>query len=82
MVTLEGTIQRYIGLSTDVKPIEFTPGHPLPAGSSFFETDTFRISRFDGSSWYQEKVQNIISGELLAEQKRTNELLELVLSKL
>ena len=57
-VRLEGPIRRYIGLSTDVKPIigiqsdgstiEVTD---LPAGSSFMEPDTGRIYRWDGATW-------------------------------
>lgn len=59
MFRLEGTIKRFIGLSTDKKP---RPGHvgedgialssgDVPAGSSFLETDTGRICRFDGLDW-------------------------------
>lgn len=61
-VRLEGTIRRYIGLSTDTKPFIGQPmtrddgtsftlaSQDLPAGSSFLETDTGRIYRFDGST--------------------------------
>jgi|CXWL01.1.fsa_nt_gi hypothetical protein len=58
MVQLEGSIRRYIGLSTDTKPERAdldSRGNPtgplLPPGSSFFESDTFRISRWDGLRW-------------------------------
>lgn len=57
-VKLEGSIRRYIGLSTDEKPSvgaqldgrTVTAGD-LPAGSSFLETDTGRIARWDGTTW-------------------------------
>ena len=56
-VRLEGSIKRYIGLSTDIKPgLGYqTNGSTvlaadLPAGSSFLETDTGRIYRWDGAS--------------------------------
>ena len=63
-VRLEGSTRRWIGLSSDEKPI---PGHStwdpkdnvattieatdVPPGSSFLETDTGRIQRWDGSAW-------------------------------
>lgn len=55
-VRLEGNIRRWIGLSTDTKPfvgeqadgLEVTAGD-LPPGSSFLETDTGRIYRYDGA---------------------------------
>lgn len=54
-VTLEGTIRRYIGLSSDRKPGtdpvpvggESTP----PMGSTFLESDTGVIYRYDNGSW-------------------------------
>ena len=63
-VLLEGTTRRWIGLSTDEKPrpgqTGFDPATgqsaPLtegdvPAGSSFLETDTGRIYRWNGEQW-------------------------------
>lgn len=57
-VKLESTIKRYIGLSTDTKPrvgVAFDGyvvlANDLPAGSSFLESDTGRIYRWDGSDW-------------------------------
>jgi len=57
-VKLEGTISRYIGLSTDDKPGKGKVGEGLEiieqeirAGSSFLETDTGRIWRYDGQDW-------------------------------
>ena len=49
-VKLEGAIRRYIGLSKDDKPADGL-GDPRPAGSTFLETDTRRIYRFNGSIW-------------------------------
>lgn len=62
-VRLEGTVRRYIGLSTDEKPV---PGVQIdgttiaetdfPAGSSFLESDTGSIYRWDadprGGHWW------------------------------
>lgn len=45
-VRLEGSIQRWLGLSTDAKPTG-----DVSAGSSFMETDTGRIYRYDGTAW-------------------------------
>ena len=45
-VRLEATIKRFIGLSTDQKPQD-----AIPAGSSFLESDTGIVHRFDGRSW-------------------------------
>lgn len=63
-ILLEGTTRRWIGLSTDIKPAPgqtgFDPGTGLsapiaesdvPAGSSFLETDTGRIYRWNGEQW-------------------------------
>ena len=51
-VKLEGSIQRYLGLSTDDKPVgDFANGEIIPAGSSFMETDTGRIYRYNGEGW-------------------------------
>ena len=54
-VRLEGTIRRYIGLASDLKPTPYgdmlPEGDTLPAGSSFLESDTGRIFRWDGAVW-------------------------------
>lgn len=49
-VKLEGTIRRYIGQSTDDKPMPDV-GENFAAGSSFMETDTGTIYRYDGAAW-------------------------------
>lgn len=58
-VRLEGSIKRWIGLSTDTKPEpgQFSPdgeeltSAELPAGSSFLESDTGLIYRWNGHDW-------------------------------
>lgn len=57
-VKLEGPIRRYLGTSADTKPtigaqadgLVITAAD-LPAGSSFLESDTGLIYRWDGSDW-------------------------------
>ena len=50
-VRLESAIKRYIGTSDDIKPRPESTGETLPAGSSFLESDTGRIWRWDGFDW-------------------------------
>ena len=51
-IRLEGSINRYLGLSTDAKPVgDFANGETIPVGSSFMETDTGKIYRWDGGAW-------------------------------
>lgn len=67
-VRLEGSIRRYIGLSTDRKPavgINYdgldsltVTDLDLPAGSSFLETDTGRIYRWSGTDWTHSEPAN------------------------
>ena len=62
-VRLEGTVKRFIGSSTDDKPTD-----EVPAGSSFLESNTGAIFRFDGRVWaaslqeheYREYFQAIV----------------------
>lgn len=99
-VRLEGSIKRFIGLSTDAKPRPFSGagdanrsplagdmeiGEPLPAGSSFLETDTGSIYRWDGvSAWTLAAAQvDETSGYLaaiLAELTMVREMLEAVVN--
>ncbi len=44
-VYLEGTLNRYLGLSTDTKPLS------PPVGSYFYETDTGFTYRHNGYAW-------------------------------
>ena len=76
---LEGSIHRYIGLSTDAKPVvgqtiegNDVTSQDIPAGSSFMETDTGRIFRYDGADWQvfiaedaQQQVLEMIYAELV-----------------
>ena len=48
-VRLEGSIQRWIGLSDDIKP-KLSDG-PIPLGSSYLESDTGLILRWTGEAW-------------------------------
>lgn len=57
----EGTIKRFIGTSLDTKP----PG--VPPGSSFMETDTRKIYRYDGNVWHH--------AETVDEQLQTQQLI-------
>ena len=57
-VKLEGSIQRWIGFSSDTKPglgvdsENVTTAHAdIPVGSSFLESDTGRIFRWTGTTW-------------------------------
>lgn len=75
-VKLESTVKRYIGLSTDAKPYP-SATDTIPAGSSFFETDTWKIARFDGADWRHESQESEIVDkldELLQELREIKEL--------
>ena len=48
-VRLEGSIQRWVGLSDDIKPT--AAERTIPAGSSFLESDTGLILRWTGEYW-------------------------------
>ena len=57
-VRLEGTIKRFIGASTDTKPVvgrlfdgSILADRDLPPGSSFLESDTGRVYRWNGFEW-------------------------------
>src|SRR3990167_4570310 len=79
-VRLEGSIHRYVGLSTDAKPRPFAggdansaplagdmgEGQTLPAGSSFLETDTGLIYRWDGVSEWTAVTPVDATGPMLA----------------
>lgn len=79
MVRLEGTIKRFIGQSTDLKPAT-TDEDKIPAGSSFLETDTGKIARFDGNVWQiaddGSEVRELLAA-LLTETQRIGQLLSL-----
>lgn len=83
-VRLESSIRRYVGLSTDPKPIGYSGivADPIPAGSSFLETDTGDIWRWNGTEWTAH--ESIEASEWLAaiygELRQLRELTELKLS--
>lgn len=89
MPVLEGTIKRYIGLSTETKPNPYDgsllDGETLPAGSTFLESDTFRIARWDGGSWsYERDDMAVVAmlGQIVDLLRATNEQLELIRDRL
>lgn len=55
-VKLEGTIKRFIGVTTDEKPTS-----EVPAGSSFLEADTGVVWRFDGRVWMAAQGAEVLS---------------------
>ena len=84
MAKLEGSIKRYIGLSTDTKPGS-AGEEVIEPGSSFFETDTWRIARFSGAAWQYEAPDTALVAridELVQAQRDTNEVLAAILEKL
>ena len=90
-VKLESTIKRWFGDSTDPKP---APGlvqangntigvADVPVGSAFFEEDTGRVYRWNGSSWTIPSVQDetlLVLEEILLEQRAIRSGIELALS--
>lgn len=70
-VRLESTIRRYVGLSTDRKPfvgVNLPDGAgvsatltalDLPPGSSFLETDTGAIWRWNGMTWMASPIDRV-----------------------
>lgn len=68
-VRLEGSIKRFVGLSSDAKPRPYrlggdmAEGELLPAGSVFYEEDTGKTARWDGSDWrYLPDLAEMMSG--------------------
>lgn len=85
-IKLEGTIKRYIGLSTDIKPQSGEPfaggavAETIPQGSSFLEADTGRIYRWLGTSWELNipiDDQLVVLQAVLRELGNINRLLQL-----
>ncbi len=77
-VKLESTTKRWLGESTDIKPGVVTT-EIIPPGSSFLETDTGRIYRWDGSQWtvhIPEDEQLAVLEMMLVELVRARVLLE------
>ena len=92
-VRLEGSIKRWIGLSNEDKPAPgqtgFDPAlntsapiaeNDVPAGSSFLETDTGHIYRWNGDQWARSPAEeNLlpIMEALLAEVRQLKEMASL-----
>lgn len=77
---LEGQLHRYIGLSTDEKP---TTSVAAPVGSTFFESDTGRMYRWNGSDWdFPKGVSQTDSllVELIFEVRAMRESIEVLVS--
>lgn len=86
MVRLEGSIRRWVGLSTDEKPyvglqidgVTITTATDIPPGSSFLESDTGRIYRWSGNEW--RLPQAATDDHLLVLQALLSEIRELRLA--
>jgi hypothetical protein len=84
------TIKRFIGKSNEPKPHDHVKGERIPDGSTFFEEDTGNMYSFAGGDWSLKEDSRLalrleiktLLGDLLAEQKITNEKLELVVDAL
>lgn len=86
---LEGSIQRWLGLSSDTKP--GTGSQPdgstialvdIPVGSSFLESDTGTIYRWTGTAWVapapDQRVIDLLS-RILEEAYRERRIQEIAL---
>ena len=84
-VKLEGTIKRFIGLSSDrkpgVDPVPVEGESAPPAGSTFFESDTGTIYRYDQGGWQIPESQvdqtNVLLGHIYTELQRIHVHLQL-----
>ena len=80
-VYLERSTPRYIGSSSDTKPVTLEGDKAMPPGSSFLENDTGKIFRWDGFSWkhYEAVDEHLQALQLiLIELTQLRELVELV----
>ena len=87
MVQLVGLIQKFVGKSTDVKPVKVLDGSTINLGSEFLETDTQQRFYFDGTAWNTGygPVPTLVDGrpaEIIDELRKHSEWLELIFSKL
>jgi hypothetical protein len=88
-VTMVATIKRFIGLSTDIKPIDDVLGDRVYEGSTFLESDTGNMYIYKGGDWLLKEEANIalrlevknLMSELLEETKKTNGHLEVLVDK-
>lgn len=84
-VQLVTNIKKWIGTSSDVKPIS-TASSLIPPGSTFLESDTGDMYRFDSSEWIRAELDKEASEEnrsllltaILLELQKLNERFELV----
>lgn len=67
-VRMVATVKRYIGLSTDIKPVDDTSGERVWDGSSFFEEDTAKFFLYDQAEGWTEKDPDkyLRGGELVS----------------
>ena len=75
-VKLETTIRRYIGASTDEKPIyaDADSRDPVPNGSSFLENDTGELYRLNWPVW--NKINPDDTSEVITQLREVNQRLE------
>ena len=75
-VRLETTIRRYIGASTDEKPIyeDAVSRDPVPNGSSFLEEDTGQLYRLNWPVW--NKINPDDTSEVIGQLREVNRRLE------
>ena len=75
-VRLETTIRRYIGASTDEKPIyeDAVSRDPVPNGSSFLEHDTGELYRLNWPVW--NKINPDDTSEVITQLREVNQRLE------
>ena len=67
-VRMVATVKRYIGISTDVKPIDNIVGERVWDGSSFFEEDTGKFFFYDQENGWRDRDPNMVTrgGELVS----------------
>ena len=92
MARLENSTARYIGTSVENKPAArgISIGSdgvesiiPIPPGSSFLETDTGHIFRFDGNAWVYSPASGdteALLGAILAELTMLREAVQLAIA--
>lgn len=81
MATLVSTIKRFVGLSSETKPLS-----EVQAGSTFLETDTGDLYGFSGVTWSLKTESSVtlrinledLLSQVLDEAKKTNDYLEII----